>query len=204
MGKTIKIYLILLIFSSGVYGETTPIATSIESSAVVSPTQTVNPESTATPIPYNLHQAATWGNLEKIQKCLALGVDINGYDFQQTTALHRAAAKGKVENIKYLVEHGANPEILDGSLRTPIMWAAMLGKTDAFRYFLSLNVKLDLVDHVGWDIYDLSKQMLPSKNSRNQKIILKMLADIGITEETKPAIKALTPKDTSTPAKPSQ
>ena len=73
---------------------------------------------------WELHQAAAYGDKERVCECLEAGAGINGRnpDFG-CTALMLAAAGGYWEIAKYLLDYGANPEIKDNGGRTAEQWA---------------------------------------------------------------------------------
>lgn len=59
-----------------------------------------------------LHRAAARGHQTVIERCLALGADVNATDEDGETALHFAAKNGHLEVVKTLIQANANKTIL--------------------------------------------------------------------------------------------
>jgi ankyrin repeat protein len=65
-------------------------------------------------------------NLEAVQMCLDLGIDVNARDGDGRTALHGAAHKGRDAVVQRLVEHGARLDMKDNGSRDTVN-GALLG-----------------------------------------------------------------------------
>jgi ankyrin repeat protein len=63
----------------------------------------------------NMVRAVTQGDLGRIRRVLAAGLDINSANTAGVTALHLAVKQGNEEIVAFLLERGANPELKDNS-----------------------------------------------------------------------------------------
>lgn len=64
--------------------------------------------------------AASQGDLNEVQKSLALGIDVNKGDYDKRTALHLAASEGNDNIVKYLIDKGADINVKDRWGHTPL------------------------------------------------------------------------------------
>src|SRR5207247_6696864 len=65
-------------------------------------------------------------NLEAVQMCLDLGIDVNARDGDGRTALHGAAHKGRNAVVQLLASHGARLDTKDNGSRDTVS-GALLG-----------------------------------------------------------------------------
>lgn len=71
-----------------------------------------------------LCEHASEGNLQAITAMCEIGVPLDVFGEQQSTALHQSAWHGRADVAKVLVEHGAALDIKDGAYHgTPLDWA---------------------------------------------------------------------------------
>lgn len=68
----------------------------------------------------DLRNAASRGNLAKVQSLLAKGAQVNAKDKAGATALHFAAASGNAEIVKELLAKGADVNVKDKEGTTPL------------------------------------------------------------------------------------
>lgn len=71
-----------------------------------------------------LRDAAEAGNLELLNKLIAVGTDLNSQGWFGATAVHAAAAYNHPECLKALIDAGANVNYMDTNLGTPLHCAA--------------------------------------------------------------------------------
>ena len=74
-----------------------------------------------------LHQAATVGNLTKVQKLLQFGADVSATDNNSWTPLHNAAINGHHEVVEYLLMYGADIDAVAFEGETPLHDASANG-----------------------------------------------------------------------------
>ena len=71
-----------------------------------------------------LHLAAYRADIEKVQKCLQEGIDINSQEDFCCAALHAAANSGKKDIVDFLIGKGATVDAIDSRGMTPLFYAA--------------------------------------------------------------------------------
>jgi glutaminase len=90
---------------------------SSESSEKINPTLTKYQGKAANVL--SLVWAATYGDIDEIQRLEANGVDLNVPDYDGRTAMHLACAEGQLATVKYLVSKGAKLNVVDRWGTTP-------------------------------------------------------------------------------------
>ena len=94
-----------------------------------------------------IHDAASTGDLARIQAELDKGIDINAKDADYGgTALHFAAWKGHLKIVEFLLDNGANENALNGAQWTALFFAASEGHLDVVEYLIDQNVNVELRD----------------------------------------------------------
>ena len=81
----------------------------------------------------NIHEAAIAGDLHKVKKLVAGGVDINKQGNKKVTPLHVAAYQGNTRHIalaKWLLANGADLKARDYEGKTPLDVANARGNTE--------------------------------------------------------------------------
>lgn len=71
-----------------------------------------------------LEEAASAGDVKKIQALLDKGVDVNGRDSEGITPLHRAAGAGRLKAVELLVAQHAEVNGEDNEGETALFWGA--------------------------------------------------------------------------------
>lgn len=94
-----------------------------------------------------MFKSAFEGNRGEVERCLKDGVDINGFDRKNCTALHRAAFDGNLEAVRLLLAVGsdvnlAQPvEFLRSNGWTALMLAASAGATEIVEILIAAGAK---------------------------------------------------------------
>ena len=121
------------------------------------------------------------GNLEKIQKLVKFGANVNAKDrlWGDTTALMYASKYNKLAIVKFLVENGAKVNAIDNDKRTALMYAS--SKCEDIKivhYLLSKGADINAKDING-------ENALMRATSKYQWDIAKFLIEQGININNK-------------------
>lgn len=81
-----------------------------------------------------LLSAAADGDVCEIRRLRSRGADLNGYDYDNRTALHLAASEGKMSVVKYLIRHGVELNPVDRWGGTPLFDA----KRSGYRHIVNI------------------------------------------------------------------
>jgi hypothetical protein len=76
-----------------------------------------------------LHAAAAYGDLGRVQALVGAGADIHARDWEGYTPLTWAAQHGRTDVVNYLLSRFAQPNAVDRWGYTPLMWAVQQGHT---------------------------------------------------------------------------
>ena len=120
-------------------------------------------------------------NLEKIQKLVKFGADVNVKDrlWGDTTALMYASKYNKLAIVKFLVENGAEVNAVDNDKRTALMYASSNGEDNKIvHYLLSKGADINAKDING-------ENALMRATSKYQWDIAKFLIEQGININNK-------------------
>ncbi|KMT65495.1 ankyrin repeat domain-containing protein [Catenovulum maritimum] len=90
-----------------------------------------------------LHEAAIRGDIEKVQRILKQGVDVDSLNSQGATALHWAAFKGQKGVAKLLIEQGADVNAKTTKGSTPLRLATTHKQTEVISFLKSKGATLD-------------------------------------------------------------
>lgn len=77
-----------------------------------------------------LHAAAAYGDLARVQQLVGAGADIHARDWEGYTPLTWAAQHGRADVANYLLSRYAQPNAVDRWGYTPLMWAVQQGHTN--------------------------------------------------------------------------
>ena len=96
-----------------------------------------------------IHEATQNGLIEKVQRMVEQGTDVNTRDDYGRTPLHIASAQNHTIDMRVLIELGADVNAQDGQNRTPLMYAAADGKKGAAVLLVSERANVDIKDADG-------------------------------------------------------
>jgi len=98
-----------------------------------------------------LHRAAFRGDIDRAQKLLAAGADVNLHSVSAYgwTPLHEAVFVGHEEVTRLLLQRGANPNAADERGRTPLHTVAPLGDTAVAKLLLDAGADANARDQLG-------------------------------------------------------
>jgi len=91
----------------------------------------------------DIYDAASCGNLSRVEALLAAGASVSTKDDQGSCALHIACEKGTLPIVEVLLEAGADVNANDSFNRTPLSCAAAEGHSDVVELLLSYKPELE-------------------------------------------------------------
>lgn len=91
----------------------------------------------------DLVAAAVFGDVEAVERLLALGLPINAVDAQGCTALLRAAGVGQLDVVRCLLASGADSTISARTGATPLTAAVSMQRVDVVESLLDAGVAVD-------------------------------------------------------------
>lgn len=126
-----------------------------------------------------LVSAASRGDVAKVQRCIAFGVDVNeptltGWegDREGDTPLTAAAQRGTVDAVIVLLDHGADVNKPNGGGWSALHWAALLGRADIVQALLDGGANVDVLKRD-------KRTPLHSAASQGQLRIVQLLVNHG-------------------------
>ncbi|MBO9998901.1 MAG: ankyrin repeat domain-containing protein [Cyanobacteria bacterium SID2] len=126
-----------------------------------------------------LCMAAEQGEIDRLQRLLAAGVDPNQADFRRRTALMQAAYSGQVEAIRVLLEAGADVNGDDRRFYTPLMAATYYGHTEAVKWLVEAGADVNASGALG-------SALSIAQNYAYEDIVELLLAAGAVDEEDEP------------------
>jgi hypothetical protein len=106
----------------------------------------------------NFHVAAKQGNVKKVKKILAQGIDVNSLSASGNTPLHLSAGWDKRRVTKLLVTNGANINARNSSGRTPLHLSAGRGHLKMVKFLLSRGANPLIKDRFDRTPADIAQQ----------------------------------------------
>ncbi len=103
-----------------------------------------------------IHQATSDGYIEKVQRMVEQGSDVNARDDYGRTPLHISSGLGHNIDMEVLIDLGADVNAQDDQGRTPLMYAAADGKEGAAVLLVSRLADVNIPDVDGMTAYDWS------------------------------------------------
>ncbi|CAM9514631.1 unnamed protein product [Phaeothamnion confervicola] len=97
----------------------------------------------------NVHVAAYEGNMEQLQRYVALGGNLEKVDSYEATALLLAAEKGHVDAVRFLLDSGASLAARDEHSYTALHLAAYYGRLNVAELLLQRGAEVSVVDDRG-------------------------------------------------------
>jgi ankyrin repeat protein len=76
------------------------------------------------------------GNIERVQRLIRQGANLEAVAFETWTPLAAAADQGHLIVVRELIAAGANVNALDGGGNTPLFYAAIKGRTEVAKFLL--------------------------------------------------------------------
>jgi len=119
-----------------------------------------------------LFMAAEKGDLDEARKLLGDGLNVDGRDRQDRTALHLALDEGQAEAAKLLLDQGASPVSVDKLGNTPLHLAAELGSPNLVGRLIEMGAEVNAQGNDGWTPLHLAA-------SWNSKSVIQLLLNNG-------------------------
>lgn len=91
----------------------------------------------------DLVNAASGGDVHRIEVLLTKGADPNKLALDGWNALSAASREGHVEAVTVLLRSGAKIDAPEGGGNTPLFWAAFYGRTDVVRLLIADGADLN-------------------------------------------------------------
>ncbi|WP_295157344.1 ankyrin repeat domain-containing protein [uncultured Brachyspira sp.] len=107
----------------------------------------------------NIHIACLYGDIKKIKKLIALGVNINSKDFSNKTPLMYAAEDGAVETIEYLIKNGASINETDVRGDSALIIAVKNNNIKASQILIESGANLQIKNEDYKDALSIAKDM---------------------------------------------
>lgn len=94
-----------------------------------------------------LRYAARDGRLERVQKAIDSGTDVNLTNQDGATALMLAAFNGHTRVVELLLKHGANVNHVDNGGRTALMYAATDANLETLKLLIDSKINIDATEN---------------------------------------------------------
>ena len=127
----------------------------------------------------DLHVAAKQGNVKKVKRLLAQGIDVNALSSSGYTPLHVAAALDKRRVTKLLLLSGSKINARTSSGRTPLHLSAHRGHLKMVKFLLSQGANPSIKDRFDRTPADMARQ-----HSFNDEVV-DLLESVSKNKRTK-------------------
>jgi len=117
------------------------------------------------PVPEELFEAATNGNVNIITSLLQQGINVNSANSERETSLHMAAANGRYPAVIYLLNHGANIHARTTKNWLPIHHATRFRKANIANYLMKKGASPHARTSDGLSAIDMARTL------RDQQIL---------------------------------
>merc|ERR1719454_1777913 len=97
----------------------------------------------------SLHDAASKGDLAKMQEFLAGGKDVNARDFKGVTPLGYAVGHDQLSAVKVLIDAKANLDDVDSVGNSAVHFAAGYGRVKVLEHLLARGAGVSKVNQMG-------------------------------------------------------
>lgn len=107
----------------------------------------------------NIHIACLYGDLSKIKRLIASGVNINSKDFSNKTPLMYAAEDGAVDTIDFLIRNGANINDTDVRGDSALIIAVKNNNIKASQLLIEHGADLNIKNEDNKDALNIAKDL---------------------------------------------
>jgi len=128
-----------------------------------------------------IHLAAFVGSLDKLQRFVKTGTDINSEDKNGRTPLLRAVTGGHIDAVGFLIENGADVNTSDKQSRVPLVYALWAMNSDIVKLLLDKGADVQAKDKSGYTPLHWAV-MMGSKEST--ELILEAGGDVRVESTT--------------------
>jgi uncharacterized protein len=126
-----------------------------------------------------LMQAINKNDINRVQKLIQQGVNVNELDANQDAPLVMAAYKGYTEIVKLLLEAGADIAAVDPDMKaTALHAAAYAGRTEAAK--LLIAYKIDIDKQGPYNGYTALHDAIWQNNIETAKVLIEAKANVKI------------------------
>jgi len=125
------------------------------------------------------HLAAYMGDMEKLEKCLEEGINVNTPGDSNSTALHLVANSGKKDIVEFLISKGAQVDVKDVFDWTPLLYAASHNYEDIADLLLAKGADVNAKDEDG---YTLLYHAIWDEDKDAVKLLISKGADVNVKD----------------------
>ena len=103
------------------------------------------------------HDAASEGDVSRVESMLQEGVPVDCVDRRDETALFHAAANNRTDVIRLLLQKGADVNKRDRFGEKPVHWAAMCNSTEALAMLIEHGASINITNNEGQKPIDVAR-----------------------------------------------
>ncbi|PPS21060.1 ankyrin [Brachyspira murdochii] len=107
----------------------------------------------------SIHIACLYGDLSKIKRLLASGININSKDFSDKTPLMYAAEDGAIDTIDFLIRNGANINDTDVRGDSALIIAVKNNNIKASQLLIEKGADLNIKNEDNKDALNIAKDL---------------------------------------------